>query len=100
MTRYKQFIKEAGLSLEKGTKDVPDDGKYHLIKNGKLIASFRSLRQGSKRYKEELERMGYKPAKKVKKKANLVKEATDSYLLWAESDKAASYKPKKSGRFH
>lgn len=100
MTRYKQFIKKVGLSLEKGTEDVPDDGRYHLCKSGQIMASFKTLQQGLKRYKDELEKMGYKPTKKVKKKADLVKEATDSYLLWAESDKAATHRPKKSGRFH
>lgn len=100
MARYKQYIKEAGLSLEKETENVPDDGRYHLRKSGEIIASFKTLQQGLKRYKDELEKMGYKPTKKVKKKADLVKEATEGYLLWAESDKAASYRSKKSGRFH
>jgi len=30
-----------GLSIEKGTSSVPDDGRYHVVVDGKIICSTR-----------------------------------------------------------
>jgi hypothetical protein len=35
----KQGFPDLGLSLEKGTPDVPNDGQYHVLLNGEVVFS-------------------------------------------------------------
>jgi hypothetical protein len=34
--RFERTIKGLGISLERGTEAVPDDGRYHVVQGGKV----------------------------------------------------------------
>jgi len=45
MPRYKQSAPNVGLSVERGTESVPDDGLYHVLLDGKVILASKSERE-------------------------------------------------------
>lgn len=47
----KQYVPALGISLECGTDAVPKDGRYHVMMNGEVVASFRSQNAALRRYK-------------------------------------------------
>ena len=47
---FKQAIPSIQLSVEMGTASVPQDGRYHLVRDGELIASFASKPSALKAY--------------------------------------------------
>jgi hypothetical protein len=49
---YKQAIPDLSLSIEKDTDAVLSDGKYHVLKYGGVIGSFRSLKQAQGLFKK------------------------------------------------
>jgi len=49
---FRQGIPIINLFIEKETDKVPSDGKYHLIQNGTILASSRSLKIIQKKYNE------------------------------------------------
>ena len=58
---FKMFYRGAPASLEQGTKAVPDDGKYHLILDGQIVKSFRSLQVARQAYQKLLADVGFEP---------------------------------------
>lgn len=62
---FKQGVPDIGLFLEMGTKDVPDDGRYHLVFNGEVVQSFSSQKEAMSHYEElrdkVVEDTGYEP---------------------------------------
>jgi len=96
---YKHYIPELNLSIEKNTENVPDDGRFHVVKAGKIIKSFSSRKLAEKKFKQLLEESGFKPEQKHTQQTNPSDEAIERYLIskaifWAEGPK---YK-KKGGR--
>jgi hypothetical protein len=53
-TVYKQTNLKANVSLERGTPNVPNDGKYHLIVEGQVVNSFKALKHAKDAYEKEL----------------------------------------------
>lgn len=45
------------LSLEQGTEAVPDDGRYHLVRAGSVITSFKQQAQALRAYRAERDRL-------------------------------------------
>ena len=89
---YKQYIPDLGLSIEKNTENVPQYGKYYLLREGQIVRAFRTLKKAEAAFRETLAEVGYapKPAEKQAKSAaeqNLERylDAKDRY--WAESHK-------------
>lgn len=94
---YKRYIPDISLSLEKGTKDVPNDGKYYLLKDGTIIGKFTLLNKANEKFKEILVISGYKPKHILDTKINPGEESIDRYIIsksifWAEGPK---YKDKR-----
>jgi len=94
---YKRYIPEIKLSIEKGTKDVPSDGKYYLVSNGSIIEKFSSLKKAEDRFKQLIEASGYKPKPLKNIKPRPEEETVDRYMIaksifWAEGPK---YKDKR-----
>lgn len=98
---YRQTIAALTLSIERGTGSVPADGRYHVVKDGKMLGAFRTLKKAQTLFGQIVENSGYKP--RVEKKTRTASETAverymDAYdLYWAESYK---YRPKggKGGR--
>jgi len=75
---YLVKMERAGLSIEQGTANVPDDGKYYVIHKGQIMGKFRSLKQAEKLYKEILSGLDLPPlsgASPEEKKALQLKQA-------------------------
>jgi hypothetical protein len=53
MSFYRQTVPESGLAIERATENAPDD-KYYVLRNGEVVASYRSLKQAQKKYEEIL----------------------------------------------
>ena len=48
---YRQGIPAIGLSLERGTEGVPDDGQFHVVLNGEEVFSSRLQKAATARYR-------------------------------------------------
>lgn len=47
---FRQAIEDIGLSIEQGTKAVPDDGRFHVLLEGRVILSTASRARGLSEY--------------------------------------------------
>ena len=48
---YRQGIPAIGLSIERGTEGVPDDGQFHVVLNGEEVFASRSQKAVTARYR-------------------------------------------------
>lgn len=92
---YRQSRPGAPVSLERGTNRVPLDGKYYLLKHDKVVASFKSLRQGEAAFREALKEFPLETPQGMPQRDRQIEE----WLAWRELDKAASYGRKKKGPY-
>ncbi len=89
---YRHFIPEVDLAIERYTSNVPDDGRYHIVKAGKVTHSFRSLKQAEEKFRQLLLEIGLKPKSPPTESVNASDESIDRYVLekeifWAEGPK-------------
>lgn len=71
---FKQTIEGFDLSLEKDTENVPRDGKFHILDQGEVVCSSKSLTQISEKFYQILNELGYDPKILKKSKDNNFKE--------------------------
>ena len=97
---YKQTNLKANVSLERGTPNVPNDGRYHLIVDGQVKESYKALKTGKDAYEKELSSRNISTQvteitmTEQAKKALMKDMACNSY----QADSSADIKvPKKSG---
>lgn len=64
-TPYTQRIAGLDLAIEKGTERTPDKHRYHVILNGELVATFRSLPQAQAEFKRLRDESGWKPPERA-----------------------------------
>ncbi|MBI2954825.1 MAG: hypothetical protein HYY30_10965 [Chloroflexi bacterium] len=48
---FRQSFPAANLSLERATENVPNDGRFHLMLNGKIVKSFRFEKAAQAEYR-------------------------------------------------
>ena len=89
---YRQVIPDIQLSIEKDTDAVPQDGKYYVVREGKIRGTFRWIKPAQKLFNDLVKESGYTPSTKSAKKKSASELATDSYLeakdfYWADSYK-------------
>lgn len=60
---FRLAIPDAGLSIEQNTENVPNDGKYHIVKNGAVVASYPSLKRARDRFQKLKDEVGYRPVR-------------------------------------
>ncbi len=58
---YRQSVPAAGLSLERATPRVPDDGSYYVILGDDVKGKFRMKRDAVALYQALLKESGYTP---------------------------------------
>jgi len=58
---YRQALPGLGLSLERATDSVPDDGHFHLCRAGEEIGRYRSLKAAQAAWQEVIRESGWKP---------------------------------------
>lgn len=89
---YKRELTEVGLSIERATENVPNDGRFYLVWRGKIIGDFSTEKLALQRYKEILAEVGFKPQETKSEQVTPSQEWLDQYLYakeiyWAESHK-------------
>jgi len=99
---YRQIHPRAKISIECNTGSVSADGKYYVIKDGKVIASFRSLKAAQPCYKQLVEEMALPPLEKQDNKMPS-EQIMDEYFSRVSNnvllDTSFGSKGRKTGRF-
>lgn len=58
---YRQVLPDLELSLERFTDDVPDDGRWYLLRSGQEIGRFRSRKAAQEAWKRHVRESGWEP---------------------------------------
>ncbi len=53
-----RYLPALGISLERGTSSVPDDGRFHVVKDGQILASYRVYAAADKKYRQVVAEAG------------------------------------------
>jgi hypothetical protein len=90
--RYRQGIPAIDLFIERGTERVPADGRYHVVQAGEVVGSYRGLKAAQRRYRQQLDAIGYVPAPRAElstdeqlRREDLERDLLRSASFWAES---------------
>jgi len=90
--RFKLQAMGIDVSIQRCTAEVPNDGKYYLIKSGEIIGSFREKNRAIKAFRALLKELEYEPPSQSEKDAQeiLRSEMDDiefyrSALYWGRS---------------
>lgn len=89
---YRRELPDLGLSVERSTEAVPDDGKFHIVKDGRVVDSFKSEARAVARFRAMASEMGFRPRSTATEPGSVLQEDLDRYfhdkeLYWADSDK-------------
>lgn len=89
---YKRELTEVGLSIERATENVPNDGRFYLVWRGKIIGDFSTEKLALRRYKEILAEVGFKPQEIKEEQITPSQERLEQYfyakeVYWTESHK-------------
>lgn len=82
---FKMLADGLDISLQQYTSDVPNDGKYYLLRGKEIIKSYRGKSQAIKAFRTYLKEVGYAPPESKKDM-----DAKD--LLNAEKDDIEFYR--------
>lgn len=90
---FKMQADWAGVSLERATGHVPDDGRFHVVVQGVIVKSTRSLNAALKAYREAINASEKKPPQSGEKQTpqDIVRREADeiefyrSALYWSYS---------------
>ena len=80
---YRQYIPDLQLSIERNTQAVPDDGKYYVLNQGRVMGGFRSLKQAQALFKQVVEEQNYAPTSSLPTKS--VSEMQNERYMEAKS---------------
>jgi hypothetical protein len=69
-------IEAIDLWVKQATPDVPNDGKYHVVHQGKIVASYRGEAKALAEYRRLIKEIGYTPPKP---------EASDAAEYWSRA---------------
>lgn len=93
---YRQSIPDLNLSIERYTDQVPDDGKYHVLRDNEVLGSFRALKQAQELFRKIVQESGYKPNTEDTGKT-ISQVMTDRFLASKDLYWADSYKYRGGG---
>jgi len=99
---YRQFHPRANISIECNTSRVPIDGKYYVIKDGKVIANFRSLKAATACYQKLVDEMALPPLAEQDAKESYEHMMNDYFTSVSNNallGTSFGKKGKKTGRF-
>lgn len=86
MDSYRQSLAAIGLSLERNTPAVPQDGHYYVVLNGEVKGRFKTLKLAIPLYKTLITETGWTPPEKPKANLDPAAEAVERYM-----DELAAY---------
>ena len=92
---YRQSIPDIGLSIERATDSVPDDGKFYVIIEGETLGSFRALKPAQQLFRQTVAEIGYRPPEPQGPPKTVSEIMTERYmeakdLYWSDSHR---YRP-------
>lgn len=92
---YRHFIPEINLSIEKNTAKVPADGRFHIVRTGVIMQSFRSRKLAEDKFRQLVKESGFKPKMLENDRMNPMNESIERYMMakdafWAEGPKYRS----------
>jgi len=93
---FTQGMEKINLYIKEGTPDVPKDRKYHVIKDGKIIGSYKNLDKALTLYKRYIP----KDIKKLKKSFTVEDLKKHDFSSKKVLGSIHFVKKKKSGRYH
>lgn len=87
---YKQYIPDLQLAIERFTPDVPPDGKYYLLRDGKVVGVYASLKKAQEKFRQIVAESGFVPKKAERPTKSASEIDIERYmeakeLYWAES---------------
>ena len=99
---YRQFNERAGISIEQDTANVPNDGKYYVLKDGEIVANYKNLKAANEMYRKLVEDKGLPPLEPLPKltREQLLERIWDERSTSSLLNKKPIDIGKKSGRFH
>ena len=59
---FRLAVPEAGLSIEQNTEAVPHDGKFYVLRDGKVVGGYPALKKARERLQQLKDEIGFKPA--------------------------------------
>lgn len=89
---YKHYVPDLGLSIERNTANVHQDGKYYLLRDGQIVKAFKSLKKAEVAFRQALAEAGYRPKPAEKQAKSATEQDIERYLdakdiFWAEGPK-------------
>jgi hypothetical protein len=96
--RYKQSTPSAGISLERATDRVPDDGYYYVLLDDDIKGRHRTLKDAQAAYGKLLDETGYAPPQREDKvQVDPGKQAVERYMDELEDYWTTSHKHSRRG---
>lgn len=89
---YRQTIVDLGLSIERSTEKVPDDGRYYVLREYEVLGVFRTLKKAQALFKQLVSESGYQPKKQNSLGKSASELAIEHYMETKELYWASSYK--------
>lgn len=95
---YKHYIPDLKLSIERNTKDVPNDDYYYVILDNEIIKKSKLLKKAKEVFDQIVKESGFKP--KIERSRNKASRdhELDRYFLAKEIYWAESYKHRGGGK--
>lgn len=86
---YRQFIPGAEFTIERNTANVPSDGKYYIVRAGKILMGFRSRKLAEQKFRELVRESGFEPKPPFVEQIDPGQESVERYAMakdvfWAE----------------
>jgi len=102
---FQHAVPGVNIRLERGTKDVPKDGKYHIVKKNKIIYSTKVFKKAELQFRYLLKKMGYNPRPREKLTAMetkniLSKQSLNKFFQAFDNYWDNSYNFRKGGRLN
>jgi len=89
---FRLDVPEISLSIEQNTENVPHDGRYHVVKDGVILASYPSLKRARDRLQKLKDEAGYQPTQDNAAEKSPAKEHVERLMDAASSYWGASHK--------
>ena len=94
---YKHYIPDLKLSIEKNTRDVPNDNHYYVVRDGKMLDKFGTLKKAKVFFDNIVKESGFRPKIERDGSKDIKDYALDKYFLAKEVYWAESYKHRGRG---
>jgi hypothetical protein len=95
---FRQSMPPWGVSLQRATEEVPNDGFFHLLVSGQVVGRHKTLKRGQAAYSAALHELGYTPPERPEQpRANATHEAIERHLDELQEFWAGSHKHRRRG---